>query len=98
MTFAICKTHTATPAHTLSACNGSLQKHTWYSPNTKWSSIYALTPDIVVWLALGKEILLVELTVSCEENMELDHERKKTKYDTLRIDIGQDGLHVTVLH
>ena len=56
-----------------------------------------LRPDIVVWSDQGKEVLLVELTVPREENMEVAHERKMTKYDTLRMEIEMKGWRCKVL-
>ena len=56
-----------------------------------------LRPDIVVWSDQGKEVLLVELTVPWEENMEVAHERKMTKYDTLRMEIEAKGWKCKVL-
>ena len=56
-----------------------------------------LRPDIVVWSDQGKEVLLVELTVPWEENMEVAHERKMTKYDTLRMEIEMKGWRCKVL-
>ena len=40
-----------------------------------------------MWSDQSKEVLLVELIVPWEENMEVAHERKMTKYDTLRMEI-----------
>ena len=50
-----------------------------------------IRPDIVVWSDQGKDVLLVELTMPWEENMELAHERKMTKYDTLRMENEMKG-------
>ena len=35
-------------------------------------------PDIVAWSDSKKSVVLIELTVPCEENREEAHERKKT--------------------
>ena len=56
-----------------------------------------LRPDVVVWSDQGKEVLLVELTVPWEENMEVGHERKMTKYDTLRMEIEMKEWRCKVL-
>ena len=43
-------------------------------------------PDIVAWSDSRKSVLLIELTVSWEENWEEAHERKKNRYETRRAD------------
>ena len=49
-------------------------------------------PDIVAWSDSKKSVLLIELTVSCEENREEAHEWKKNRYETLRVDCVEKGL------
>ena len=56
--------------------------------------IVITNPDIVLWSDQGKEVLLVELTVPGEENMEVAHKRKLTKYDTLRMEIEMKLMEV----
>ena len=43
-------------------------------------------PDNVAWSDSKKSVLLIELTVTWEENREEAHERKKNRYETLRAD------------
>ncbi len=50
-----------------------------WSVMERWSSI-------VAWSNSKKSVLLIELTVSWEENREEEHERKKNRYETLRAD------------
>ena len=48
-------------------------------------------PDIVAWSDSKKSVLLIELTVPWEENREEAHERKKSRYETLRADCVEKG-------
>ena len=43
-------------------------------------------PDFVAWSDSKKSVLLIELTVSWEENREETHERKKNRHEILRAD------------
>ena len=47
-------------------------------------------PDIVAW-SHSKKSVLIELTVSWEENREEAHEWKKNRYETLRADCAEKG-------
>ena len=42
-------------------------------------------PDIVAWSDSKKSVLLIQLTVHWEEKREEAHERKKNRYETLRV-------------
>ena len=44
-------------------------------------------PDIVIWSDTVKRVIIVELTVPWEENMEEAFERKKLRYENLRMDL-----------
>ena len=48
--------------------------------------IINLRPDIVVWSDQGKE-----LTVPWDENMELAHENRMSKYDAFHMEIEMKG-------
>jgi hypothetical protein len=39
-----------------------------------------LRPDIVIWSSRGRKVILLELTVPCEELMEDVYNRKMAKY------------------
>ena len=54
-------------------------------------------PDIVIWSDSGKCVHLVELTVPWEGNIDLANEKKRTKYDQLRMDIEAKGWACKVL-
>jgi hypothetical protein len=43
-----------------------------------------LRPDIVLWSARGKKLVMIELTVPWEERCEVAHETKKLKYTELQ--------------
>ena len=47
--------------------------------------------DIVGWSDSKKTVLLIELTVPWEENREEAYERKKNRYETLRVDCVEKG-------
>ena len=42
-----------------------------------------LRPDIVLWSNKTKQVLMYELTCPWEENIEVAHERKRSKYQEL---------------
>ena len=48
-------------------------------------------PDIVAWSDSKKTVLLIELTVSREENWEEAHKRKKNQDETLRANCVEKG-------
>ena len=48
-------------------------------------------PDIVIWSDTVKGVLIVELTVPWEENMEEAFERKKLRYENLRMECEDKG-------
>ena len=48
-------------------------------------------PDIVAWSDSKKSVLLIELTVPCEENGEEAHMGKKNRYETSRADYVEKG-------
>ena len=48
-------------------------------------------PDIVMWSDSKKSVLLIELTVPCEENWEEAHEWKKSRYETLCVNCMKKG-------
>ncbi|KAJ8339289.1 hypothetical protein SKAU_G00360750 [Synaphobranchus kaupii] len=50
-----------------------------------------LRPDIVLWAAEEKSVLLVELTVPWEEGVEAAHERKRAKYADLVAECREGG-------
>ncbi|KAJ8353609.1 hypothetical protein SKAU_G00211760 [Synaphobranchus kaupii] len=50
-----------------------------------------LQPDIVLWAAEEKSVLLVELTVPWEEGVEAAHERKRAKYADLVAECREGG-------
>lgn len=51
----------------------------------------SLRPDIVIWSARAKAVIMVELTVPWEEHMESAYERKKDKYAELAAMCSQAG-------
>lgn len=51
----------------------------------------SLRPDIVLWSATTKVVIMVELTVPWEEHMEAAHEHKKGKYAELAAACSQAG-------
>ena len=48
-------------------------------------------PDIVIWSDTVKRVIIVELTVPWEENMEEAFERKKLRYENLRMECEDKG-------
>ena len=54
-------------------------------------------PDIVVWSDTVKRVIIVELTVPLEENMEEDFERKKLRYENLRMECEDKGWACQVM-
>ena len=48
--------------------------------------------DIIAWSGSKKSVLLIELTVPWGENREEAHERKKNRYEVLRVDCEEKGL------
>ena len=51
----------------------------------------SLRPDIMLWSAPAKAVIMVELTVPWEEHMEAAYERKKDKYTELAATCSQAG-------
>ena len=54
-------------------------------------------PDIVIWSDTVKRVIIVELTVPWEENMEESFERKKLRYDNLRMECEDKGWACQVM-
>ena len=54
-------------------------------------------PDIVIWSDTVKRVIIVELTVSWEENMEEAFERKKLRYENLRMECEDKGWACQVM-
>ena len=52
-----------------------------------------LRPDVVLWSAAVKSVLLVELTVPWEEGLEAAYERKRAKYADLVAECRESGWH-----
>ena len=50
-----------------------------------------LRPDVVLWSAAVKKVLLIELTVSWEEGLEAAYERKMAKYADLVAECRESG-------
>ena len=48
-------------------------------------------PDIVAWPDSKKCVLFIELTVPREGNREEAHQRKKNRYETMRVDCEEKG-------
>ena len=48
-------------------------------------------PDIVIWSDSTKRVILAELTVPWEDNMEEAYERKKTRYEPLKLSCEDRG-------
>ena len=51
-------------------------------------------PDIIIWSACAKIVILIELTVPWEERMEEAFERKRKRYQELVDDCSQRGWKV----
>ncbi|KAI8493121.1 hypothetical protein Bbelb_291250 [Branchiostoma belcheri] len=51
----------------------------------------SLRPDLVMWSADQKSVVIVELTIPWEENIQSAHERKKLKYEELAQQCRQNG-------
>ena len=51
----------------------------------------AKKPDLVVWSAEERKVLLIELTEPHEDNIEKAHERKEQRYENLVKDCEEDG-------
>ena len=54
-------------------------------------------PDIVIWSDTVKRVIIVELTVPWEENMEEAFERKKLRYENLRMECEDKGWACQVM-
>ena len=54
-------------------------------------------PDIVIWSDTVKRVIIVELTVPWEENMEEAFERKKLRYENLRMECEDKGWACPVM-
>jgi len=50
-----------------------------------------LRPDVVLWAAAVKSVILIELTVPWEEGLEAAYERKKAKYADLVAECRESG-------
>ncbi len=50
-----------------------------------------LRPDMVLWSAAVKSVILIELTVPWEEGLEAAYERKKAKYADLVAECRESG-------
>jgi hypothetical protein len=48
-------------------------------------------PDIVVWSKSKKAVIMIELTIACEERIESAFERKRSKYEELLRDCVTAG-------
>ena len=53
--------------------------------------ITLLRPDVVIWSASEKQVIIGELTVPWEDNIDDAHERKLTKYAELRAECRDRG-------
>ena len=62
----------------------SLQFPVYIIQTEKWA-------DIVAWSDSKKSVLLIELTVPCEENQEEAHKWKKKQYKILHADCVEKG-------
>ena len=54
-------------------------------------------PDIVIWSDTVKRVIIVELNVPWEENMEEAFERKKLRYENLRMECEDKGWACQVM-
>ena len=57
------------------------------------AAVTAQRPDIVIWSRSVKSIIMVELTVPWEENIEVSHERKLSRYSGLVAQCRNNGWH-----
>ena len=56
-----------------------------------------LRPDILIWSPSAKKVLIVELTVGCEENIEAAYVRKTNRYTELMTSINDStDWHATI--
>ena len=51
----------------------------------------SLRPDIVLWSAATKVVMLIELTIQWEEGIQAAYERKSAKYTDLAAECRESG-------
>ena len=61
---------------------------------TSFIAITCLRPDIVLFSASTRTVIILELTCPCDENMEEWHQKKFFKYDPLTTSIRYNGWSV----